>query len=74
MRDAAAFDHTWHWIKRPVGPPPDFAPMPRKGQACRVVARGSLNSILVEFHDGWRVVTSRYAVRLTSPKRQMELL
>ena len=35
----------------------------RKGQACRVLARGRMNSILVEFEDGARVVTSRYAVR-----------
>ncbi|MGH7943652.1 MAG: hypothetical protein ACREH8_20660 [Opitutaceae bacterium] len=35
----------------------------RKGQHCRVLARGNLNSCLVEFADGTRVVTSRYAVR-----------
>jgi hypothetical protein len=35
----------------------------RHGQPCRVVARGRLNSVLVEFRDGWRVITSRYAVR-----------
>ncbi|MEY4939619.1 MAG: hypothetical protein RIQ93_1354 [Verrucomicrobiota bacterium] len=35
----------------------------RKGQWCRVLARGRLNSCLVEFNDGVRVVTSRWAVR-----------
>jgi hypothetical protein len=35
----------------------------RKGHVCRVVARGRLNSCLVEFADGARVVTSRWAVR-----------
>jgi hypothetical protein len=36
----------------------------RHGQFCRVLARGSLNSILVEFvEDGWKVITSRWAVR-----------
>lgn len=35
----------------------------RKGQRCRVLARGKKNSILVEFEDGYRVITSRYAVR-----------
>lgn len=46
--------HVWFWRKR----------LPeRKGQACRVLVRGSMNSILVEFEDGYRVVTSRYAVR-----------
>ena len=35
----------------------------RKGQQCRVLARGKLNSCLVEFADGTRVVTSRWSVR-----------
>lgn len=35
----------------------------RTGQPCRVLARGKMNSILVEFADGFRVVTSRHAVR-----------
>ena len=35
----------------------------RKGQKCRVLVRGKMNSILVEFEDGEKVVTSRYAVR-----------
>jgi len=35
----------------------------RRGQRCRVIAQGRLNSVLVEFEDGFRVVTSRYAVR-----------
>lgn len=33
------------------------------GRRCRVVARGKMNTILVEFEDGRRVVTSRNAVR-----------
>ena len=31
--------------------------------ACRILARGKMNSILVEFADGTRHVVSRYAVR-----------
>ncbi len=46
--------HVWFWKCR-LGD--------RKGEPCRVVSRGALNSILVEFADGFRVVTSRYAVR-----------
>lgn len=30
---------------------------------CRVVARGTMNSVLVEFENGQREVTSRNAVR-----------
>jgi hypothetical protein len=35
----------------------------RKGQRCRLLAAGRLNSVLVAFEDGLRVVTSRYAIR-----------
>ena len=48
------YDHVWFWRKKL----PD-----RKGQRCRVLVRGRMNSIAVEFEDGFRVVTSRYAVR-----------
>jgi len=46
--------HVWFWRK--------WLPE-RKGQLCRVLARGKKNSCLVEFCDGFRVITSRYAVR-----------
>jgi len=35
----------------------------RKGELCIILARGKMNSILVEFEDGYKVITSRYAVR-----------
>jgi hypothetical protein len=35
----------------------------RKGERCRVTARGSMNSCLVEFADGYRMVTSRNAIK-----------
>jgi hypothetical protein len=34
-----------------------------RGRRCRVVARGALGSVLVEFEDGERTVTSARAVR-----------
>lgn len=47
--------YRWHWrIRMPE----------RKGQLCRLLAVGTLNSALVEFvSDGWRVVTDRRAIR-----------
>jgi hypothetical protein len=48
------FDHQWRWRAR-LGD--------RHGQRCRIVARGSMNSVLIQFEAGYRVVTSRYAVR-----------
>lgn len=55
-RDAmnSRFDYLWWWRSKL----PD-----RKGQPCRVLARGKMNSVLVEFSDGYRAITSRYAVR-----------
>jgi hypothetical protein len=35
----------------------------RFGKRCRVLARGKMNSALVEFEDGFRVVTSRNYLR-----------
>ena len=35
----------------------------RKGQVCKVLARGTRNSRLVEFEDGYRMVTSGYAIK-----------
>ena len=35
----------------------------RKGQRCRLLAAGALNSVLVEFKDGERYITSRWYVR-----------
>ena len=47
-------EYIWFWKKK----------LPQyKGKRCKVLARGKMNSILVEFEDGYRVVTSRYAVR-----------
>lgn len=54
------FDFIWFWRTR----------LPeRKGQSCRVIARGSMNSILDEFKDGQKVVTSRFAVRQVNPHK-----
>lgn len=36
----------------------------RHGQSCRVLVRGRMNSIMIEFADGVRYVVSRYGVRL----------
>jgi hypothetical protein len=51
------FDHVWNWKANAM------RTVARKGQRCRILAHGTKNSILVEFQDGFRVVTSRYAVR-----------
>jgi len=45
----------------------------RKGQRCRVILRGGMNSALVEFEDGERVVTSRnYLRRATCGDKTIE--
>jgi len=35
----------------------------RHGHLCRVLARGRMNSCLIEFGDGWQLVTSRWYAR-----------
>ena len=35
----------------------------RKGQRCAVIVRGKMNSCLVVFDDGFKMVTSRNAIR-----------
>lgn len=52
---SAGLPYIWSWRVKPPGD--------RKGQRCRVVARGRMNSALVEFEDGYRVVTSRNGLR-----------
>ena len=40
----------------------------RKGQRCRIFARGrSMNSIGIEFEDGFKMVTSGNAIRKVKP-------
>ena len=41
----------------------------RKGQPCDVLARGSMNSCLVEFADGYQMCTSRNAIRRATGQR-----
>lgn len=48
------FDRVWRWHVNL----PD-----RHGQRCRVLARGTMNSELIEFDDGVRHVVSRFAFR-----------
>ena len=55
----APYPYAWYWRKN----------LPeRKGQPCRVLVRGKMNTILVEFEDGFKTTASRYAVRLRKPK------
>lgn len=39
----------------------------RKGQPCRMLVRGKMNSALIEFTDGHKVVTSRNYIRKAKP-------
>lgn len=54
------YPYIWYWCKRLPN---------RKGQRCKVTARGAMNNIRVEFPDACRVITSRYAVRKYKEKR-----
>jgi hypothetical protein len=52
--------YRYAWGPRGAG---DWRGFDRKGQACVVLARGAMNSALVEFGDGFRAVVSRNALR-----------
>jgi hypothetical protein len=62
MRPAETdYPYVWHWRSK-LGD--------RKGARCRVICRGAMNSALVEFAaDGFRVVTSRNALRRSAELR-----
>lgn len=53
--------HVWRWKK--------YLPE-RTGQSCRVICTGKMNSALVEFADGFRVVTLRWAVQRRKERMQ----
>jgi hypothetical protein len=48
--------HTYTW-----GNNPRRAQL--KNQPCKIIAQGRKNSVLIEFANGDRVITSRYAIR-----------
>lgn len=59
VRTKVAYPYIWNWTER-ARP----AMGNRKGQRCRVLARGKMNSALVQFEpDGHKVITSRNALR-----------
>lgn len=48
------FLYVWSWKKR----------LPeRKGQRCRLLAAGALNSVALAFDNGFRVITDRRGIR-----------
>lgn len=54
-----AWPYRWAWKKTPMD-------CNRQGQLCRVLARGKMNSALVEFCDGVQHITSRNGLRRVS--------
>ena len=42
----------------------------RKGQRCRVLARGTMDSCCVEFEDGYKMITSRKCAAEPAVRRQ----
>lgn len=56
----AEFPYIYRWAKY-LGLP--VLGGERKGQPCKVLARGKRNSVLIEFPDGLQAVTSRNALR-----------
>ena len=59
------FPYVWVWGKYPQREWRDEEPWEdlRKGQRCRVLVRGSMNNRLIEFEDGYRMVSSGKGLR-----------
>lgn len=56
-KTTAPFDRVYHWKNNPTR-------LRLNGKACRILAYGaSKHSVLLEFEDGERIVTSVRAVR-----------
>lgn len=56
--------HRWRWRRTQYGPVNDEL-AGRFGEPCRIFARGLNGSVGVEFADGYRVVSMRWALRVT---------
>ena len=61
----AELTHRYTWSPRFTVP--GLSVFTRKGELCRILARGHMNSVLVEFADGETAIVSRYAVREAAP-------
>jgi hypothetical protein len=66
----SAYPEVWTWRWRTLTYPGVTTKVPwfgdgvdRAGQRCRTLIRGTMNTALIEFADGYRVVTSRRGVR-----------
>jgi len=55
------YPYTWYWRKRPTNS--WGKPGTRKGQRCRLVARGKMGSGLIEFDDNTRYIASLRGLR-----------
>lgn len=57
----AAYPYRYAW--GPRFRVPGLPALDRKGALCHVIARGAMNSALIEFEDGERAIVSRNALR-----------
>jgi hypothetical protein len=48
--------HVYFWKNNPLR-------AARKGQPCKVLVRGKMGSVLIEFEDGFKMCTGRYSIR-----------
>ena len=64
----AATEYPYRYVWRPRYVAGNVPVLNRKGALCRIVARGGMNSALVEFEcDGYLAVISRNALRRAKP-------
>jgi hypothetical protein len=61
VRATVMFPYFYNWWPRFIVP--GLACLDRKGQLCRVLCRGKMNSCMIIFEDGYLAITSRNALR-----------
>lgn len=67
MSAAVAYPYVWawgpKWFRTRAGGRVCLRALDRKGERCRLICRGTMNSALIEFEDGFRTVVSRNGLR-----------
>jgi hypothetical protein len=59
----SAPDYPYRWFWKGHGTQRQRSDVQCKDQLCRVICAGKMNSVLIEFEGGYRVVTSRRGLR-----------
>lgn len=69
-KEKALAETIYRYVWGPRFRVPGWPVLDRKGQLCKVLVRGEMNSALIEFEDGFLAVVSRNALRKAQEQPQ----